>query len=150
MQFCSQQVMILLNYLNYSLLQKQSRKIGRRRHFEEDVEERRKKINRRHLLTKNAEPDDEGHDRLGGHLTLVVARITNLGVLDLEYPVLGTRGVDDLEALVGSVGVAAHRHDAQVPLSDPRYLGDGGKNSGERKVYGEVMGNRELFGRDTW
>lgn len=68
-------------------------------------------ISQSDFLTKDVEVHEVWADRLGGHLTLVDARVPDLGVANLENPVLGVRGVDDLVALVGGVGVATHRQD---------------------------------------
>lgn len=57
-------------------------------------------------------------------LTLVPARVPRLDRVDLEDPRLrvGVRGVNDLEPVVGRVGVLCHRQDVQIRHADPRHL----------------------------
>lgn len=58
----------------------------------------------------------------GRHLTLVDAGVPQLGVPDLQRPVLGLRGVGGDEALVGGVRVPADCQQVDVMMSDPRHL----------------------------
>ena len=60
--------------------------------------------------------------RRGRHLALVDAGVSELGVPDLQRPVLGLWGVGGHEALVGGVRVPADRQQVNVVMSDPRHL----------------------------
>lgn len=77
---------------------------------------------RTRILTHHVEAKALADLWLGGHLTLVGARVPRLGGRDAEGPLVGSLGVQGLEALVVRVGEYAHCKDVQVPLPDPGHL----------------------------
>lgn len=57
--------------------------------------------------------------RRGGYLTFVDPGVSDLGILDLQCPVLAGRLVDGPEPLVAGVRVPADGQQVNVPVPDP-------------------------------
>lgn len=73
-------------------------------------------------LTNNVKPERQTHLGLRIDLALVDARVSLLGELDEQRPVLWLLRPDDLEPLVTSVGQHTRGQNVQVTLPYPRYL----------------------------
>jgi hypothetical protein len=73
-------------------------------------------------LTYDVECNEVAHFGLGADLTLVLAGVARLHVLDLQGPRVRRLNVERLEAFVRDERVPVHSQNVRVPPSYPRDL----------------------------